>query len=76
MEGVQIFSHASREESWILRYDRDVAPNIMKAQLLDVDTINVDYTWWLSETEEGSEHGRLPSTCPTHNANLKASKQS
>lgn len=73
MEGVQIFSHSAREENWILRNDRDVASNIMKAKLLDINIINVDDTWWLSETEEGSEQGRLSSSCPTHNANLKTS---
>lgn len=44
MEGIQVFPHGSRKESWILRYDRDVAPNIMQAQLLDFEAINVDVT--------------------------------
>lgn len=70
IKGIQIFPHSTREESWILGYYGDVPTDVVQAQLLDVDAVNTYDPGRFRKPEERSQHGRLTSTRPAHDANL------
>ena len=54
-----------------LRYDGDVSSELMKTHILCVQTINLNQTKWLCQSEESRDEGRLACSCPTNNTNLK-----
>ena len=73
-EGIQIIAHGATEEHWVLGNDGHLLPEVMQPNLLCVHPINGDGSKWLSHAVEHCQERRLPSTCTTHNANLRRSE--
>ena len=70
-EWVQVVPHCTTEEHWVLRNDGHLLPEVVQPNLLRVHSINHDGSKRLSHPVEYCQERRLPSTCTTHNANLR-----
>ena len=70
-EWVQVVPHCPTEEHWVLRNDGHLLPEVVQSNLLCVHSINHDGSKRLSHPVEYCQERGLPSTCTTHNANLR-----
>ena len=70
-EGVQIIAHGATEEHWVLGNDGHLLSEVVQPNLLCVHPVNGDGSKWLGHSVEYCQERGLPSTCTTHNANLR-----
>ena len=70
-EGVNIVSHGSHEQHRILRYDGDLFPEIVKADLRDVDPVDHQPPFGFGDAEQHGDEGAFSGTSPSHNSHLE-----